>query len=104
MNFDEWAALYKENPVEFERRRVEEIEKVINSVPQHRQANLRRLQWKIDGIRQKYKPLAATIEITKLMSQSLCDLQREWGMAATLIHKQTKKSVISDILNFFKGR
>lgn len=69
--FQEWSDLYKNDPVEYERRRTESIEQVISSAPEHSQLKLRQLQWKLDVIHQTRNPLAATIAMSKMMWESV---------------------------------
>lgn len=84
-DFDYWSKLFKENPEEFERRRQEEIDKVIEAAHsvemQHR---LRQLQWSIDAERQASKnPLDALVKVQKRMWDSFhklnCKLQELTG-------------------------
>lgn len=72
IDYDEWAKLFKENPEEFERRRKEEIDKVISAVcPAELQHRLRQLQWKIDMERDAAaNPMAALVKIQEMMWDS----------------------------------
>lgn len=74
-NFDEWAALYRENPEEFERKRKQVIEAEILKAPVEHRAQLRILQMDCDGIRQAMPPLEATVEMSKLMINKLNELK-----------------------------
>lgn len=67
-NFDEWMVLAKKNPEEFEKRRTEIINLVIENAPTHLHKRLRGLQWRIDVIRNQSKnPLAGCIAISTMM-------------------------------------
>lgn len=66
-NFDEWAELYKTNPVEFEQRRKNLLEKTILGAPTRCRTKLRLLQMECDAYHKSLDPIAATVAITKLM-------------------------------------
>lgn len=75
-NFDYWSKLFKENSEEFERRRKEEIEKVINAAStEESKQRLRQLQWTIDAERSTNgSPLGATIKMYRRMWDSFMKL------------------------------
>lgn len=65
-------ALAQSNPEALERLRMQEVENVINSAPEHMQRRLRGLQFQIDCKRQAQKsPMAACIVLSKMMHDSL---------------------------------
>jgi hypothetical protein len=67
--------LARNNPDELERLRLEEIENLISQAPIHLRKRLRGLQFQIDCKRRLHKnPLGACIEISRLMLDSLQDL------------------------------
>lgn len=87
MTFDwtSWAALARDDPEAFERRRQQEIEAVIAQARPEHQQRLRGLQFRIDAERRRSSsPIGACVRINKLMwesfgelRQSLQDLQGE---------------------------
>ena len=82
-DFEAWATLAREQPEEFERRREQEIRKVIDARPdlQHR---LEGLQFRIDAERKLARtPLKACLRISTLMWNSFYDLKDQLdGLAA----------------------
>lgn len=72
IDFDEWAALANSSPDVFEARRRKIINDFIASAPASRQPHLRRLQWRIDGVRRRARtPLAACIRLSNMMWESV---------------------------------
>jgi len=72
IDFDEWAALARSNPEAFEAKRRKTVNDFIASLPESRQAHLRRLQWRIDGVRHRARtPLAACIRLSNMMWESV---------------------------------
>lgn len=93
INFDEWVKLNKENPAEFERKRIEEIEKLISTASPRQKEELKKLQWQIDLIRQKHNPLAATKIISGLMAEKLLEQSNNFlELQKTVIKYTTVKS------------
>lgn len=71
-DFDAWAALAKEDAAAFERRRQEFLEQFIAQAPEHLQDRLRRLQWRIDIERRRYKhPLKSCLALHAMMWESM---------------------------------
>lgn len=78
-NFEEWAKLAEHDPDRFEARRARTLSEAIERVPEDRQLMLRRLQWKVDRVRElKTTPLAACIAITDMMWNTFHDLNRSY--------------------------
>jgi len=73
-NFDEWAALAKTDPAEFERRRKEATSAVIASAPAELQLKLHQLQWKLDGIHQTNTPIGALLKMQSMMWDSFLNI------------------------------
>lgn len=72
-DFDHWAALAREDPEGFESARQQAIESAIGRTRTDRQQRLRRLQWKLDQIRQlSHTPLLACLRMNRLMWDSVC--------------------------------
>lgn len=75
-DFDSWMDLAQTDPEKFEDLREAAIDELIASAPRERQMQLRRLQWRIDMVRQRAgNPMAATIEISKMMWNSFYELR-----------------------------
>ena len=66
-----WIELAESDPEKFETMRAETIERAIQSSSEKRRSHLRRLQWRVDRLRERSAtPMAATIELSKLMWDS----------------------------------
>lgn len=92
-NFDEWAELYKNDPAEFERRRIELLEKTIQQAPMAVRSKLRVTQMECDAIHNTMTPLDATKEISRLMINKMFDLQDAFldlGIACKEFDEQNK--------------
>ncbi len=74
-DFDEWMQLYKINPTEFERKRKELLSAEISAAPVEHQQKLQEIQAECDALSSSLPPLEATIELTKLMTSKVLDLQ-----------------------------
>lgn len=71
-NFDEWMQLAANQPEEFEQRRKAVIEDFISRAPEHHQARLRSMQWRIDQERERSSnPLSACIRLYRMMLRSV---------------------------------
>lgn len=76
-DFESWAALARDNPEEFERRRQAEIRKVIDARPDLK-PRLEGLQFRIDAERTLARtPLKACLRISTMMWNSFYDLKDE---------------------------
>ncbi len=72
---DELWRLASDDPQAFEALRLALIENCINGAPERIQLDLRRLQFRVDGIRRRSRsPLGATLKIQALMWESFLDL------------------------------
>lgn len=72
LSFDELSTLAREHPELFERYRRHLIEQAIQSSPDRLQERLRKLQWRVERIRDRAaNPLSACITISSLMWDSL---------------------------------
>ncbi len=66
-----WIELAESDPEKFETMRAETIERAIQSSSEKRRNHLRRLQWRVDRLRERSAtPMAATIELSRLMWDS----------------------------------
>lgn len=71
-DFDTWATLASQDAAAFERRREELLAQCIAQAPEHLQDRLRRLQWRIDAERRRYKhPLKSCLALHAMMWESL---------------------------------
>lgn len=72
IDFDQWSALAKSDPVAFEMQRVRFIDETISAMPAHKQQRMRCLQWKIDQVRNRARtPMGACVKISEMMWESL---------------------------------
>ena len=72
IDFDAWSELANADPYAFERQRADLVDKVIEFSNKERQARLRRLQWRIDQVRERAStPLAACIRLSSMMWDSV---------------------------------
>lgn len=78
-NFDEWMALAKDSPEEFERKRTELLQAEIMKAPVQIRGDLRVLQMQCDAFHNELSPMGAVVEITKLMLNSQAKLKNKLG-------------------------
>lgn len=75
-NFEEWAALAREDGEAFERRRQQLIEGMLAAAPERMQRRLRGLQFQIDLERERAgTPLGAAVRLNSMMWSSFADLR-----------------------------
>ena len=71
-DFDAWAELARTDPEAFEKERNKAIEAVIEEAPPRSREQLRRVQWKLDSIRDTAPtPMAACLRMQTLMWESV---------------------------------
>ena len=71
-DFDSWARLAQTDQCAFELKRKRILEAVIAEAPARNQTQLRRMQWKLDRIREiAPTPLAACVRMQELMWESV---------------------------------
>ncbi len=71
-DFDGWANLARTDQTAFEHKRKKILDAVIAEAPARNQAQLRRIQWKLDRIRELAPtPLAACVRMQELMWDSV---------------------------------
>jgi hypothetical protein len=88
--FDQMKMLAKSNPEALERMRLQEIENIIASAPEHIQRRLRGLQFQIDCKRNMQKSsMGACIAISKMMHESLHKLNAVLN-GKTLLEEEPK--------------
>lgn len=73
-DFDEWAELYKTDPIGFERRRTELLANEITKAPVESRNTLRVIQMECDVIRNMHDPLVAAQLISEMMIARLATL------------------------------
>lgn len=67
-NFEQWSELARNDPASFEQLRSRMLDACITQSSASHRDRLRRLQWRIDRLRdQSSNPLAACVEISDLM-------------------------------------
>ena len=78
--FEVWAELAKTDPVQFEALRLATIDDFIEQVSgEDRRLQLRRLQWRIDRVRERAgNPMAACIELSRMMWDSFSHLREHY--------------------------
>ena len=82
MGFDEWSALASSDPQAFEQLRKKVISEFLGQVPAEQRTRLRRLQWRIDKVRERSNsPMSATINLYAMMWDSVAG---EGGMLEIL--------------------
>lgn len=75
-DFSYWMELALNDPEQFESERSEAIDKVIEDAPAEMRVRLKRLQWRVDKARERAaSPMAATLEISKMMWDSFHTLR-----------------------------
>ena len=75
IDFDSWARLAQTDPERFEVLRKRVLDYCITRAPTGRQDRLRRLQWRINQVRNTASnPLSACISISSMMWSSFSDL------------------------------
>lgn len=89
-DFDEWANLYKTDPVEFEHRRKNLLESLILTAPVSCRNKLRLLQMECDSYHDTLSPIDATVAITKLMLGRANELQYQLQSLKSSINTYNK--------------
>ena len=88
-DFDEWVNLAKNDPEEFEAKRLRKIETFFNSVPAERQQRLKGLQWQVDQARKlAHSPMASCIAISTMMLDSVSRLSEHQYELVNITLKQ----------------
>ena len=79
LDFDNWMEMAKSDPEQFELMRLDAIDEFIESAADDRKIHLRRLQWRIDMVRERAgSPMAATLAISKMMWDAFHDLKEHY--------------------------
>jgi hypothetical protein len=89
LDFDKWMNLAKNDPEEFEAKRLRKIETFFNGVPAERQQRLKGLQWQIDQSRKlAHSPMASCIAISTMMLDSVSRLSEHQYELVNITLKQ----------------
>ncbi|MDZ7661598.1 DUF3135 domain-containing protein [Thiohalophilus sp.] len=79
IDFDDWVRLAKTDPARFEDLRDRVLDYCITRAPTDRQERLRRLQWRINQVRNTASnPLSACISISNMMWSSFSHLDEAY--------------------------
>lgn len=93
IDFDDWAKLAQTDAEAFERRRQEVIDNLIAEAPEHMRERLRRLQWRVDAERRRYKhPLKSCVVIFNMMWDSVYGEHGLLDALNALSHVDTQSS------------
>jgi hypothetical protein len=77
-NFDELMQLAEKNPQEFDAFSQQLIEQVIDSVPQDRQLNMLRYQWRIDQEKRRHdNSMGCCIKLSAMMSERMIEMRKQ---------------------------
>lgn len=83
-DFTYWKDLALNDPEQFETRRAETISRAIARAPAESRLRLERLQWRVDRARERSAtPMAATLEISRMMWDSFNSLRDSYHQAFT---------------------
>lgn len=85
VDHDEWAALYKSDPAEFERRRKAAIATMIDDAPEERQDAMHAMQQEIDAYRATHTSQETLAFIMKRTQELLLDAQDQLLDAAIVL-------------------
>lgn len=105
LNIRMWMDLAETDPEKFEAMRAEAIERMIEAASEKRRSHLRRLQWRVDKVRERATtPMAATIAISEMMWDSFYKLHDSYqelvGNTRQLQPGQAKPAKTAQILPF----
>ena len=94
-SFDTLVHLAQDNPDQFEAVRKQLTDELINSAPKRMHKRLRGIQFRVDTKRRLAKnPMAACLEISKMMHQSLDELRQVLNGEPALVAAPLKAQVI----------
>ena len=88
-DFDAWSALARSDPQAFEAFREQIINEAILRAPAHRQQRLRRMQWKLNQIRNTSRtPMIACLRMNRLLWNAVIG---ERGLLDSLLHPDASR-------------
>jgi len=100
-DFDTWAELARTDPEAFEIKRIKIIGSTIAAAPKRNRQQLRRLQWKLDRIRDSSPtPLAACVRMQELLWESVLGDDGLLARLNQLPYKEKHPPVSAEILDF----
>lgn len=101
LDINMWMDLAEHDPDKFEAMRSEAIESLIARAPEKCQLHLRRVQWRVDMIRERStSPMGAVIAISEMMWSSFYELRDRYqelalgGMEPNRMQKTAKSAQI----------
>lgn len=101
MGFEEWSSLASDDPQAFEQLREKVISEFLDHIPEQQQTRLRRLQWRIDQVRDlSSNPMSATINIYSMMWDQLAGNGGMLEMLGTVENPEVAPLKSADILTF----
>jgi hypothetical protein len=104
-DFDAWAELAETDPEAFEIKRIKIIGSTIAAAPRRNRQKLRRLQWKLDRIRDSAPtPLAACVRMQELLWDSVLGDDGLLARLNQLPYKEKHPPVSAEILDFRRRR
>ncbi|MBT8440018.1 MAG: DUF3135 domain-containing protein [Gammaproteobacteria bacterium] len=87
-HFDELMELAKDRPGEFDSLRQRLINQIIESMPEERQLNVKRYQWRIDQeTRRQNNSIGRCISLSSMMSARMLELAKQLD----LLHRASSK-------------
>ena len=102
IDFEQWAHLAQRDPHAFEQLRQRLLEAYIARSSSTHQDRLRRLQWRIDRLREKASnPMSACVQISSLMWDTFDQLGKAYkNPDASQAEKSTKTNKSAAVLPF----
>lgn len=98
-SFDQLVRLAQKDPAKFEKFRKQQVDSLIDSLPEASQRRLRGLQFQIDCRRQLQKsPMASCVEISKMMRDALNQLNA--ALNGRTIQRKKTATTAGQVLKF----
>ena len=105
IDFEQWAQLAQQDPHTFEQLRHRLLEAYISRASSSHQERLRRLQWRIDRLRdQASNPMSACVEISNLMWETFDELGKAYKNPDACQSQKSPKTDKSAAVLPFKSR
>jgi len=99
-DFDTWAKLSREAPVEFERRREAILRKTIDSAPVEHRQRLDGLQFQIDSERQRSgSALGACLKLNSMMWASFFQMSEELNSMVNGTSRKAPAKTRADVIS-----
>ncbi len=101
MGFEEWSALAEDDPQGFERLREKVISDFLEHIPEQQQLRLRRLQWRIDQVRDRSSnPMSATLDLYSMMWERVTGEGGMLDVLGTMPGQDALPRQTADIIEF----